>query len=202
MLHTIQFDDVIGVPHMRSLTPCARVGVRECAPCACRLKENKRRTVQQHEAYLLILTWASKLMSLRSNTYVLALLTLLSANSLLGNCHQCINFKNMLTYNKSPLTGKQLVLPEGDEEHSIPCQGPDAANYVILWAVDGAVIAEDELMGFKVGEEKAVADGIKERNITAADVHSTTLRCVVTDVLNATNTFPPQEYIVIIQGLQ
>ena len=161
--------------------------------------------MQQREAYLLIPTWTSKLMSLRSNTYVLVLLTLLSANSLLGNCHQCINFKNLLTYNKSPLTGKQLVLPEGDEEHSIPCQGPDGVNYVILWAVDGAVIAEDELMGFKVGEQKAVADGMKEKNITfipAADVHSTTLRCVVTDILNATNTFPPQEYIVIIQGLQ
>ena len=96
------------------------------------------------------------------------------------------------------------MLSEGDEEHNIPCQAPDAVNYFIIWAVDGAVI-EDELMGFRVGEQKTVADGIKERNVTfipTADVHSTTLTCVVTDVLNVTNISPPREYIIIIQGLQ
>ena len=96
------------------------------------------------------------------------------------------------------------MLPEGDEEHNIPCQAPDAINYVILWAVDGAVI-EDELMGFKVGDQKTVADGIKERNVTfipTADVHNMTLTCIVTNVLNVDNSSPPQEYIVIIQGWQ
>ena len=109
-----------------------------------------------------------------------------------------------MTYNKSPLTGKQLVLPEGDEDHNIPCQAPDAVNYVIIWAVDGAVI-EDELMGFKVGEQKTVADGIKERNVTfipTADVHNMTLTCVITNVLNVANPSLPKEYIIIIQGLQ
>ena len=86
----------------------------------------------------------------------------------------------------------------------IPCQAPDAVTYVIIWAVDGAVI-HDEYMGFRVGDQKTVADGIKERNVTfipTADVQSKTLTCVVTNVLNVDNPSPPQEYIVIIQGLQ
>ena len=98
-----------------------------------------------------------------------------------------------------------ILNTEGDEDYNIPCQAPDAVTYVIIWAVDGAVIVEDELMGFKVGEQRAVADGIKERNITfipTADVHSTTLTCVVADVLNVTNISPSREYIIIIQGLQ
>ena len=109
-----------------------------------------------------------------------------------------------MTHSKSTLTGKQLVLPEGDEDHNIPCQAPDAVNYVIIWAVDGAVI-EDELMGFQVGDQQTVADGIKERNVTfipTADVHNMTLTCVITDVLNVENPSPPQKHIVIIQGLQ
>ena len=94
------------------------------------------------------------------------------------------------------------MLAEGEEDHEISCQAPDAVNYIIIWAVNETAI-QDEYMGFKVGKQKTVADGIKERNITfipTADVHNTTLRCVVTDVLNVDNIFPPQEYVVIIQG--
>ena len=50
------------------------------------------------------------------------------------------------------------MLAEGEEDHEISCQAPDEVNYIILWAVDGAV-KHDEYMGFKVGEQKAVADG-------------------------------------------
>ena len=94
------------------------------------------------------------------------------------------------------------MLAEGEENHEIACQAPDAVNYIIIWAVNETAI-HNEYMGFKVGEQKAVADGMKERSITfvpTADVNRTTLRCVVTDVLNVDNIFPPKECIIIIQG--
>ena len=94
------------------------------------------------------------------------------------------------------------MLAEGEEDHEIACQAPDAVNYIIIWAVNETAI-HDEYMGFKVGGQKAAADEMKERSITfipTANVNRMTLRCVVTDVLNVTNIFPPQEYIVIIQG--
>ena len=94
---------------------------------------------------------------------------------------------------------EQLVLPEG-EEHSILCTAPDEENYLITWVANGGAVG----VGFVVGEEEILDDETKGKRITFTstdDINSTSLRCVVFDIFQPSNSFEPIQLTIIIQGV-
>ena len=95
--------------------------------------------------------------------------------------------------------GKQLILPEG-EETSIVCKAPAEGNYAINWAVDGTAVSS-EYMGFTVTEEE-ISDGMKEKWIVFTATSNVSLKCIVTDVLDVSNSFESLEISIITQGFQ
>ena len=96
--------------------------------------------------------------------------------------------------------GEQLILPEG-KETSIVCKAPAEGNYAINWAVDGTAIREEYYMGFTVTEEE-VSDGMKEKWIVFTATSNVSLKCIVTDVLDVSNSFESLEINIITQGFQ
>ena len=95
--------------------------------------------------------------------------------------------------------GEQLILPEG-EETSIVCRAPAEGNYAINWAVDGTAVSS-EFMGFTVTEEE-ISDGMKEKWIVFTATSNVSLKCIVTDVLDVSNSFESLEISIITQGFQ
>ena len=94
---------------------------------------------------------------------------------------------------------EQLVLPEG-EEHSILCTAPNEQDYLINWGANGGAVGD----GFVVGEEEILDDDTKGKRITFTatdDINSTSLRCVVSDIFEPSNTFDPIQLTIIIQGV-
>ena len=94
--------------------------------------------------------------------------------------------------------GEQLILPEG-EETSIVCKAPAEGNYAINWAVNGTAISS-EYMDFTVTEE--MSDGMKEKWIVFTATSNVSLKCIVTDVLDVSNSFESLEIKIITQGFQ
>ena len=89
------------------------------------------------------------------------------------------------------------MLPES-VEHSILCTAPDDDRYHIIWVADRGP-AGDEF----VVEDEELEDGMKGKMITftaTTDISNTSLRCVVTDLLQASNSFEPIELLVVVQG--
>ena len=94
---------------------------------------------------------------------------------------------------------EQLVLPEG-EEHSILCTAPNEERYLITWGTNIGPVGD----GFVVGEEEIFDDETKGKRITFTatdDINSTSLRCVVSDPFEPSNTFIPIQLTTIIQGV-
>ena len=92
-----------------------------------------------------------------------------------------------------------LVLPEG-EEHSILCTAPNEQDYLINWGANGGAVGD----GFVVGEEEILDDDTKGKRITFTatdDINSTSLRCVVSDTFQASNSSIPIHLTIIIQGV-
>ena len=112
-----------------------------------------------------------------------ALLVMLTVYALTGLCHS--------------VAGEQLVLAEG-EERSILCTAPAEVNYNVLWAVDGIPV-NGEYMGFTVGEEEMLGDGMKGKRIMFTATTNVSLRCVITDVLSV-DSFDPLVINIIVQG--
>ena len=94
------------------------------------------------------------------------------------------------------LAEEQLVLPEG-EEHSILCTAPNEQDYLITWGANGGAVGD----GFVVGEEEILDDGKRITFTATDDINSTSLRCVVSDIFNADNSFDPIQLTIIIQGV-
>ena len=95
--------------------------------------------------------------------------------------------------------GEQLILPEG-EETSIACKAPAEGNYAINWAVNGTAISS-KYMGFTVTEEK-ISDGMKEKWIVFTATSNVSLKCIITDVLDVSNSFESLEINIIVQGFK
>ena len=90
-----------------------------------------------------------------------------------------------------------LVLPEG-EEHSILCTAPNEKRYLITWVANVGPVGD----GFVVGEEEILSDETKGKRITfTATSNSTSLKCVVSDTFEPSNTFEPLQLTIIIQGI-
>ena len=89
------------------------------------------------------------------------------------------------------------MLPEG-VEHSILCTAPDDDRYYIFWVADRGPAGD----GFVV-EDEELDDGMKGIMITfiaTTDISNTSLRCVVTDLLQASNSLEPIELLIVVQG--
>ena len=94
---------------------------------------------------------------------------------------------------------EQLVLPEG-EEHSILCTAPNEDNYLITWVDNVGPVGD----GFVVGEKEILDDEMKGIRITftATDnINNTSLKCVVFDTVEPSNSFEPIQLTIIIQGI-
>ena len=95
------------------------------------------------------------------------------------------------------------MLPEG-KEHTILCRSPAETKYLITWVANGAPIDDDHLI-FTEGEERQLTGGEKGRNVTfipTPDVNSTSLKCVVIDVIDFINSFEPLNLTIIVQGFR
>ena len=88
------------------------------------------------------------------------------------------------------VAGEQLVLSEG-EKRSVLCRAPAEVNYLINWAVDGTPV-NGEYMGFTVGEEEMLGDGMKGKQIMFTATSDVSLRCV--------DSFDPLVINIIVQG--
>ena len=89
------------------------------------------------------------------------------------------------------------MLPEG-VEHSILCTAPDDDRYHIIWIADGGLAGD----GFVV-EDEELDDGMKGKMITftaTTDISNTSLKCVVTDLVQASNSFEPIKLLIVVQG--
>ena len=95
--------------------------------------------------------------------------------------------------------GEQLILPEGKETR-IVCKAPAEGNYVINWAVNGTAVS-GEYMGYTVTEEE-ISDGMKEKWIVFIATSNVSLKCVVTDVLDVSNSYESLEINIVVQGFQ
>ena len=95
--------------------------------------------------------------------------------------------------------GEQLILPEG-EETRILCKVSAEGNYVINWAVNGTAISS-EYMGFTVTEEE-ISDGMKEKWIVFTATSNVSLKCIVTDLVDVSNSLESLEINIITQGFQ
>ena len=94
---------------------------------------------------------------------------------------------------------EQLILPEGEETSTV-CKAPAEGNYAINWAVNGTAISS-KYMGFTVTEEK-ISDGMKEKWIVFTATSNVSLKCIITDVLDVSNSFESLEINIIVQGYQ
>ena len=99
------------------------------------------------------------------------------------------------------ITGEVLVFQEG-ELHSILCTAPDEERFVINWGtVDGGFGNEGT---FTVGDEEPATNGMKGRRVifTALPVvNGTTLRCVIVNFRQPSDSPDPLDFTIIIQGL-
>ena len=93
------------------------------------------------------------------------------------------------------------MLPEG-EVRSILCTAPDEGHFAINWGtVDGEFGNEDI---FTVGDEEPATNGTKGRRVmfTALPVvNGTTLRCVIINFSQPSDSPEPLDFTIIIQGL-
>ena len=94
------------------------------------------------------------------------------------------------------------MLPEG-EVHSILCTAPDEVHFVINWRTSaGGEVVNDGT--YTVGDEEPVNNGTKGKKLTftaSPEVNGTTLRCVVVDFRQNSDSPEELEFTIIIQGL-
>ena len=100
------------------------------------------------------------------------------------------------------LTGEQLVFPEG-EVHSILCTAPDENHFEINWGTGDGGFFENEGT-FTVGDEEPATNGTKGRKVmftVLPEVNGITLKCVVINFDQPSDSPEPLEFTIIIQGL-
>ena len=94
------------------------------------------------------------------------------------------------------------MFPEG-EVHSILCTAPDEDHFAINWGnVDGGEVGNEGT--FTVGDEEPVYSGTKGRRViftASPEVNGTTVRCVVINFRQPSDSPEPLDFTIIIQGL-
>ena len=100
------------------------------------------------------------------------------------------------------IAGELQVFPEG-EVHSILCTAPDEDHFAINWGnVDGGEVGNEGT--FTVGDEEPVYSGTKGRRViftASPEVNGTTVRCVVINFRQPSDSPEPLDFTIIIQGL-